>query len=64
MHCNVMEHFWYEPACSSTVQVHTAIYWYVLYLMTQECFAEQYLHALVHTSMYQYILLYTGMYFT
>jgi hypothetical protein len=47
-----MEHFWYEPACSSTckyVQVHTAIYWFVLYLMTQECFAKQYLHALVHT---------------
>jgi hypothetical protein len=67
MHCNIMEHFWYEPACSSTyqyVQVHTAIYWYVLYLMTQECFAKQYLHALVHTSMYLYILLYTGMYFT
>jgi hypothetical protein len=68
MHCNVMEHFWYEPECSSSYQyvlVHTAItYWYVLYIMTQECFAKQYLHALVHTSMYLYILLYTGMYFT
>ena len=67
MHCNIMKHFWYEPACSSTykyVQVHTAIYWFVLYLMTQECFAKQYLHALVHTGMYLCILLYTGMYFT
>ncbi len=67
MPCNVMEHIWYETACSSTyqyVQVHTAIYWYVLYLMTQECFAKQYLHVLVHTSMYLYILLYTGMYCT
>jgi hypothetical protein len=67
MHCNIMEHIWYEPACSSTYQyvlVHTAIYWYVLYLMTQECFAKQYLHVLVHASMYLYILLYTGMYCT
>ncbi len=38
--------FWYEPACFGTYQyvlVHTDIYWYVLYLMTQECFAKQYL---------------------
>ncbi len=68
MHCNVMEQFWCEPAWFGTYQyvlVHTEIYWYVLYLMTQECFANQYLHILVHhTSMYLYILVYTGMYCT